>query len=68
MEKGQISEMVNVNDKNYVIEITDKKESRQKSLDERYSGIEKLLTQKKQSKLIKKFEIDLKKNSTIIYL
>jgi len=68
MEKGQISEIVNVNDKNYVIEITDKKESRQKSLDERYSGIEKLLTQKKQAKLIKKFEIDLKKNSTIIYL
>lgn len=68
MKKGQISEMVNVNDKDYVIEISDKKESRKKTLDERYSEIEKLLTQKKQTKLIKKFEIDLKKNSTIIYL
>jgi len=68
MKKGQISETVNVNDKDYVIEITDKKESHKKSLNERYSEIEKLLTQKKQEKLIKKFEIDLKKNSTIIYM
>ncbi len=68
MKKGQISKHVNVNDKDYVIEVSDKKESHQKSLNERYSEIEKLLTQKKQIKLIKNFENDLKKNSTIIYL
>lgn len=68
MKKGQTSETVNVNDKDYVIEIADKKESRKKSLNERYNEIEKLLTQKKQEKLVKKFETDLKKNSTIIYL
>ncbi len=68
MKKGQISQVVNVNDKDYVIEVTDKKESRKKMLDERYSEIEKLLIKKRQEKLIKNFEIDLKKNSTIIYL
>lgn len=68
MEKGQISKPVHINDKDYVIEVTDKKESRKKSLNERYSEIEKLLTRKKQTKLIKKFENDLKSNSTIIYL
>jgi foldase protein PrsA len=68
MEKGQTSQTVNVNNKDYVIELFDKKESRIKTLDERYSQIEKNLTQKKQEKLIKKFRLDLKKNSTIIYL
>lgn len=68
MKKGQISEVVNVNNKDYVIEVTDKKESRKKTLDEKYSEIEKLLIKKRQEKLIKKFELDLKENSTIIYL
>jgi parvulin-like peptidyl-prolyl isomerase len=68
MKKSQISEVINVNDKDYVIEIADKKESRNKTLNERYNDIEKQLTQKKQTKLIQKFKMDLKKNSTIIYL
>jgi parvulin-like peptidyl-prolyl isomerase len=68
MEKGQKSQTVNVNNKDYVIELFDKKDSRIKTLDERYGKIEKDLTQKKQEKLIKKFKTDLKKNSTIIYL
>lgn len=67
MKKSEISEMVNVNKKDYVIEIADKRESHLKTLDERYQEIEKTLIQKKQDKLVKKFEEDLKKNATIIY-
>jgi peptidyl-prolyl cis-trans isomerase SurA len=68
MQKGEISEMVNVNDKDYVVEVADKKERRLKTLDERYQEIERMLMQQKQDKLVKRFEEDLKKNSTITYL
>jgi parvulin-like peptidyl-prolyl isomerase len=68
MKKGEISETVTVNDRDYVIDITDKKESRIKTLDERYEEIEKNLIKRKQEKLIKRFEEDLLKNSTIIKL
>lgn len=68
MKKGEISDIVSVNNKDYVIEVADKKESHLKTLDERYQEIEKFLMQQKQDKLVKRFETDLKKNSTIIYL
>lgn len=68
MKKGEVSDIVNVNNKDYVIEVTDKKESHLKTLDERYQEIEKTLIQQKQDKLVKRFEEDLKKNSTIVYL
>ena len=68
MKKGEISKPVSVNDKNYVIEVTDKKESRIKTLDERYEEIDKKLIKHKQEKLIKRFEDDLLKNATIIKL
>jgi len=66
MKKGEISKKVEVNNKDYVIEILDKKESRKKTLNERYKEIEKLLILKRQKKLIKNFETELKKNSTVI--
>ena len=68
MEKGDISEPVKRDDKFQAILLVDKKVKRLKTLEERYIDIENLLQNEKREKLEREFEVNAKKDATIVYL
>ena len=68
MEEGKTSEPVKLSDEYHVVKLEGKKNSRPRTLDERYVDIERILQMQKTQKFENEFEAELKKNSFIVYL
>jgi len=69
MDKNTYSEPVKLDEKtNQIIHLLDKKERRLKTMDERYSEIERELQQERKEKFVEKFEEELRGKATIVYL
>jgi len=68
MKKGEVSDPIKVGNSHQVIKLIDKHERRLKTLDERYSTIERSLREKKKASFIKVFDAELRSKASIILL
>jgi len=68
MKMGEISKPVKVGEQYQVVKLLDKKESRLRTFEERYTEIERFLQGKERKELEKEFEKTVKKDAIIIFL
>ena len=68
MKKGEISKPEKINDQHQVVKLVDKKERRLRTVEERYSEVERFLQNEERKKLEKDFEKEIKKDALIILL
>jgi len=68
MQKGTMSEPVKLGSKYHVVKLEDKVSGREKTLEERYTAIERTLQNKKKFKFEREFAGELEKSSFIVYL
>jgi len=68
MKKGEVSKPMKINDQYQVVKLLDKKERRLRTVEERYSEVERLLQNEERKKLEKDFEKEVKKDALITLL
>ncbi|KKP24425.1 MAG: SurA domain protein [candidate division TM6 bacterium GW2011_GWF2_28_16] len=68
LQKGEMSKPIKTDDSYKMVKVLDRSEKNLRTMDERYTEIEALLQAQKRDVFEKEFEVELKKDASIVYL